>query len=301
MRTLPMLGVVAVCVPLCSGCTDTSPRRVVDTHDVISPQEPQDVHSVTGDGSVTVYWSRPSAADLAGFAVFISQDDATYYLVSEVGASRRHFTLEGDVIPARVPFDFVNGNTYFLGVTAFDWAGNESELTASSTTFDTPRPSGRGLVLYDIAGARASESGYDFSRSPYGYAMPGNDLFADVYLAFEAGRPVLRTAHPEVVEIQDMGALAFDDDAVGWLSDADWNPVASTELRLAHVYVLKIYEETRPGNTIEPFNVAKIQVVGHGADWVSLDWAYQIAPNNPELKPGLVARVENHGTREVLR
>lgn len=301
MRTALVLGIVIVGATLSSGCNDHTRRRVVDTHDVFAPSEPRDVHSVTGDGQVTLYWSRPADADLAGFGVFISQDDYDYYLVAEVSTSQRHFVISDEVIPVNVPFDFVNGNTFFLGVTAFDWDGNESELTTSSTTFDTPRPSGLDLVLYDAAGNRSHESGYDFSRSPYGYAMSGQDLFADIYFVVESGRPVMRTAHPQVVEMQDMGVHDFDDDAVGWVAPEHWQPSSRVPLALGHVVLVKIYEESRPGNPVEPFNVAKFQVTALGPGWVSLDWAYQIAPNNPELKPGVTEPIRPVGTREVRR
>src|SRR5512139_4111836 len=82
-----------------------------------------------------------------------------------------------------------------------------------------------------------------------------------------------------------MGWLDFDDPRVGWFSEAGWVPVDEVPLRLGHVIMVRIWEETRPGNTMEPFNVGKLAVVGFDADSVLLDWAYQIDPNNYELKP----------------
>lgn len=265
-----------------SGCSD---RRVVDPYDLTPPAEPQDVWSITGDGEVTLYWSAPADRDLAGFSVFLSVDDRDYYRIATLGTDRHHFVIGGESVPASVPFDFVNGSTYFLGVAAFDFADNESELTETSTTFDTPRPAGRGLRLYRADGPRAGESGYDFSRSPYGYPMSATSLFTDVYFSVESGVPVLRTPHPQVVELQDMGWLDFDDPRVSWFSEAGWDPVEALPLRLGHVIVVRIWEETRPGNTLEPFNVGKLAVVGFESDAVVLDWAYQIDPNNYELKP----------------
>lgn len=289
MRRLLWLGFLIAGATLSMGCVDNTRRRVVGTDDVVPPGEPRDVHSVTGDGQVILYWSPPRDSDLAGFSIFISQDDVDYYLVAEVSASRRHLVVDGDAVPDDVPFRFVNGNTYFLGVSAFDMAGNESELSEGATTFDTPRPSGRDLRLYRADGPRADESGYDFSRSPYGYPTDSGNLFVDVYFTYAGGRPVMRTPYPLVVEIEDKGLLDFDGELVGWLAEGEWNPSPEVVLHTGHVYLVKIFEETRPGNAFEPFNVAKFQVVSLGTDSVAIDWAYQIAPNNRELKPGKAA------------
>jgi hypothetical protein len=269
-----------------SGCTDGARRRgVVDYDDHVPPAEPRDVYTITGDGAVTLYWSPPGDADLAGYRVYISQDDQDYWLVADLPTSQRHLVVHGGLLPANVPFTFVNGNTYWFGVEARDDAGNTSELTDAAVGFDTPRPAGRDLRLWDVGGIHAAESGYDFSRSPYGYALDGSSLFADVYFSIEAGVPYLRTAHPEVVEMQDKGFVDFDDDRVGWLFEDEWLPGSQVVARPGHVILFKLWEETRPGNAAEPFHVAKVQVVAVEPGAVVLDWAYQIAPNNRELKP----------------
>jgi hypothetical protein len=296
MRTLLTTGIV-LGVFLC-GCSDSS-RRVVGTDDLTPPGEPRDVWSITGDGEVTLYWSAPLGEVVRGYSVFISQDDFDYYRIGDVGPERHHFVIHGDGLPTGVPFDFVNGSTYYLGVSAFDSAGNESELTGSSTTFDTPRPSGRDLRLYRAEGPRANESGYDFSRSPFGYAMSGSSLFTDVFFTFNGSVPVLRTPHPQVVEMQGMGRLDFDDPLVGWFPEDNFIPAAEVPLRVGHVILVRIWEETRPGNATEPYNVAKLLVTDVSSEALLLDWAYQIAPNNRELKPGMPVPASKPRTREV--
>ena len=270
---------------VCAGCVEGSHHRgVVDPHDQVPPAEPRDVYSVTGDGQVTLYWSPPQDSDLAGYHVLISRDDRDYYRIAETGPAQRHYVVGGAALPSGVPFQFLNGSTYYFGVEAIDLAGNVSPLTETSTTLDTPRPAGRDLRLYDARGPRATESGYDFSRSPYGYALDGASLFADIYYTEAGGVPYIRTSQPQVVEMQDKGLLDFDDDRAGYLFEDEWIPAASVALRPGHVVLVKIFEETRPGNAAEPFNVAKVQVVGLEPGSVLLDWAYQIAPNNRELK-----------------
>jgi hypothetical protein len=56
-------------------------------------------------------------------------------------------------------------------------------------------------------------------------------------------------------------------------------------LSTGHVYVVRIWAETRPNNEREPYNVGKFQVTQLDDVSVTLQWAYQISPNNPELKP----------------
>ena len=299
MTALLRLGFLLAAVAAGAGCVDHSHRNPVDLHDRVPPAEPRDVYSVTGDGQVIVYWSPPGDRDLAGFRVFISRDDAAYYPLADLTLSRRHFAVDGTALPASVPFDFVNGSTYFFGVEAVDDVGNTSKLTETSTTFDTPRPAGRDLRLYDANGPRFAESGYDFSRSPYGYALDGTSLFADIYFTTGGGLPVMRTEHPLVVEMQDKGLVDFDDDRVGYLFEDAWRPSSEVRLQVGHVVLVKIYEETRPGNAVEPFNVAKFQVVGLDAGSVLLDWAYQIAPNSRELKPSLLPQVQAGRARQT--
>ena len=305
MRTLLRLVLVAVIAFVASSCIQEPNRRIVGPTDSIAPEEPRSVYTTTGDGKVTVHWSVSRATDVEGYAIFISAEDHDYWFLAQVPASRRHWVVDGSRIPGSVPLEFVNGNTYWFGVTAFDRAGNESELSAGSTTFDTPRPAGEGLKLFDLHGPRAYESGYDFSRSPFGYAMNGTDLFADMYYANEFGVPTMRTAHPGVVELQDMGRRDFNDPLVGWFVEDGWGGQTRLPLSPGHVYLVRIWEETRPGNTQEPFHVGKFQVTRIDAAGVTLRWAYQIAPNNRQLKApqGSVGQSPSsgHAGREVHR
>jgi len=283
MSRLCQMVLVATVVVVSAGC-DHKRSRIVGPYDTDAPDEPRNVYTVTGDGFVTIHWSAPSDLDVDGYGIFLSVDDQDYWFIEEVSAGYRQWVLDGSRIPRSVPLEFVNGNTYWFGVTAVDRAGNESPLTTRSTTFDTPRPEGQGLRLYDVNGPRAQESGYDFSRSPFGYPMHGADLFADIYFVRESGSAWMRTAHPGVVELQDMGEHGFQEAAVGWFDEAGWQGGTQVVLRVGHVYLVRIWEETRPGNTSEPFNVGKFQVTDLALDSVTLRWAYQIAPNNRELK-----------------
>lgn len=284
-RPFIAIPVFAAGVLVAAGCYENRCRTCFDPDDVVAPAPPREVYSVTGDGAVTVYWSPPGDADLAGFRVSVSSDDRDYWSVGDVPAGARHLEIRGDMLPANAPFDFQNGSTYWLAVQAADWSGNLSPLADVAVTADTPRPAGRDLRLYAIQGARRSESGYDFSRSPYGYTQDGNSLFADIYFSDES-LPMMRTAHPQVVEMQDKGWLDFDAEPASWLDESDWLPQSAVVLHVGHVVVVKIYEETRPGNASEPFNVAKFRVTAIEAGAVVLDWAYQIQPNSRELKPG---------------
>jgi hypothetical protein len=275
---------IAAAVLESTGC-DHERRRIIEPYDTVAPNEPHHVYTVTGDGYVSIHWSSPGDRDVAAYGIFISVDDHEYWFIAAVSAAHRRWVVDDFSIPRSVPVEFVNGNTYWFGVTAVDRSGNESPLTTHSTTFDTPRPEGRDLRLYDVSGPRAQESGYDFSRSPYGYAMHGADLFADIYFIRDGSRALMRTAHPGVVEMQDMGLKDFTEASVGWFDEMRWAGSAQVTLHPGHVYLVRIWEESRPGNSAEPFHVGKFQVTGMSGDAVTLRWAYQIAPNNRELKP----------------
>ena len=79
-----------------------------------------------------VYWSPPGDTDLAGFRVLISRDDRDYYPIGQLATSVRHLVVDGSVLPSSVPFPFLNGTTYYLGVQSIDFAGNTSQLTETA-------------------------------------------------------------------------------------------------------------------------------------------------------------------------
>ncbi len=243
------------------GCNDDDPVIVN-----FPPSAPDGVFSITGDGQVTICWNRNPEPDVAGYDIYWnSAPTGAFEFIGSVGANQTCF----------VDTEVVNGTTYYYAVAAFDKAGLESELSFEDI-FDTPRPEGTGLILSAV-GQNPSLSGYNFA-SLSGTPQDWTDFDTDVY--FDSPNPGEHNliANPNRdVQIQDYGLIDLID--VDWAPSAGWSNIGQAELIPGHSYIIRI----ALGGT---FNMAKINVVTVSAISVTLDWAYQIDPGNPELAPG---------------
>ncbi len=253
-------AVAALTLPFVAGCEDEGPVAVVDT----PPFPPDGVFSVTGDGVVSIFWNANLETDLAGYGVYRSTTEpGPYFLLEDVPSNQTSFD----------DTDVVNGETWFYAVTAYDRAGNESELSPE-LVFDTPRPEGFNLVLFGL-GQDALHAGYDFS-SLSGQSQAWNVSTTDIYFESTGGVNYIRRARAGV-DIQDYGVI--DLVSVDWAPDTGWAPSGSVEAIVDHSYIVRIV------NGQGESNWAKFFVRNFGANTVTLDWAYQAVPNNPELLP----------------
>jgi hypothetical protein len=252
------VALAAMMLPFVAGCDDEAPVGVADT----SPFPPDGVFSITGDGVVSIYWNENWEEDLAGYRVYRSTTNpGPYFELEAVSPGQTWFD----------DFDVVNGETWFYAVTAYDRAGNESELSLD-TVFDTPRPEGFGLVLVEM-GQDPSQSGYDFS-SLSGVPQAASLGTTDIFFESSSGGNYLRAKAG--VDIQDYGLI--DLVYVDWAPDAGWSPSGQAEAITGHSYIVRMVSG-------QGYNVAKVQVRSLGASTMTLDWAYQADPNNPELAP----------------
>ena len=268
-RWLLAVGVVA----LLAGCDDSSSPR-----DVVPPAEPRGVRSVTGDGVARLSWLKNTEADVAGYRVYsgpCANGPSCPY--DPVGVT------SGTSFIVPIP----NGTTLYLAVTAFDRAGNESKLSKDDV-FDTPRPAGSGLVLSDYVAAPAT-SGYDFSAFT---VVPWDGPNTDIYFSYDGSVFRMQTQWREV-ELQDAGFTNSLDD-IDIAPDRGWSANGTVELIEGHSYIVRIEESLA-------LHYAKFRVMTLSASpaRVTLDWAYQIDPYNPQLRarPG---RQEAPRVRRVI-
>ena len=242
----------------CSSNDDVAP-------DTEPPAIPRGVESITDDGQVIIVWFPNGESDLAGYKVWRSADDENFDLLAEVS----------DTISEYIDRDVENGETYFYAVSAFDFDGNESDLSPELVT-DTPRPSGNNVTLDDFT-SRPQRSGFDFSRPEKG-AITLDLPTTDIYFAFDPERGSRNLHSDNDTVMQDMGYHeSLDEIDVapehGFISDY-------VELFEGHVYALF----TGDGN------FAKIHIKAISDYAVTFDWAYQIDPDNPQLAPSLHQR-----------
>jgi hypothetical protein len=245
------------------GCDDCNDNTVV-VLDNGPPSAPDGVFSVTGNQEVTIYWNANPEPDIAGYDIYWNDEEVGFYeYLATVPASQTWFVDTG----------LTNGFTIFYAVLAFDDEGLESELSYE-TVFDTPRPEGFNLVLYDYLGQSSNLSGYDFS-SLSGSAQAWNNASTDVYFDPSNGVNLLRARAG--VDIQDYGFIDLVD--VSWAPTGGWSPNQQSELIIGHSYIIRISDK------LGGHNYAKIYVQNVSSSSTTLDWAYQTSTDNPELAP----------------
>ena len=246
-----------------AGCDETS----TGPRDVTAPAAPRGFYSVTGDGQVNLYWLENTEADVAGYRVYVapcaSGSSCPYDRIGTTSATQ--FTANG----------LTNGVTRYYAVAAVDHAGNESALSYEDV-FDTPRPEG-GATLTDFTGAQPANSGWDFSaflRRPFDAAG------TDIYYGDNGSVKQMFTTGVEVspgswlyTDIQDAGYVASLE-ALDWAPSTGWSPTGTVELIPGHAYYVWTWDD----------HYAKFRVSELFPDYVTIEWAYQTALGNPELK-----------------
>ncbi len=243
-----------------SGCEDVNHH-----HDYYSPPIPSGVYTITGDGYVEILWSPLRVDDLDGYRIYRSQYPAGRYW--QIGDSQDNEFIDENVH---------NGETYYYAVSAYDWHGNESDLSYE-TIHDTPRPQGYDLVIYDDDAL----AGVDFSGYYSHMIWPWNDPYVDLYLLWLNGRYCLASADVEYegavygTDIQYAGYVNTLDE-IDWAPESGWSTDIADTVTLyeGHAYVAWTWEN----------NFAKFRVHHIGYDYVIIDWAFQIDEGNPELK-----------------
>ena len=217
--------------------------------DTQPPAVPEGLRTVTGNGWIYLTWEPNSEPDLAGYRVYRSLQP--YGAYTEIGETAGTEFWDEDV---------ENGVTYYYAITAFDEAGNESELTPE-LVYDTPRPDGWDAILADRV-AHPDRAGWDLSEA---HALSWNDSLADIY--YENG---------ELVGVGNTDLLDFG--FVESLYDVDeaplegWDPDRRVSVTPGHAYVVW----TRDNH----FAALHVREVGQG--FIRFDWAYQVAEGSPE-------------------
>jgi len=242
---------VLFAVLLMAGCDMPSTHR-----DLAPPSVPRGVFTATGDNFVELSWVPNPEPDVAGYNVFVS---SSYY--------GRYDLIGATADPAFIDYDARNGQTYYYAVSAFDFAGNESDLS-KDVAYDTPRPEGYDVVLFDYR-TRPTIAGYDFSTYSVGQY---NDDYTDVFFEYYNGLYYMNVW--EDSDIQDMGYTNSLYD-VTTAPDGGWSPTKDARIVVGHTYVVWTWDD----------HYAKFRVSLLSPSRVVFDWAYQLQTGNPRLKP----------------
>lgn len=223
--------------------------------DTYPPSSPTGVRTATGDGFIELFWNGNRESDLAGYRVYVgSSYNGRYELI---GTTHENYFLDEG---AR------NGSTYYYAVTAFDRAGNESDLS-HDVAYDIPRPEGYDVVLNDYR-TMPKTAGYDFSS----YAVvPYSDQYVDMW--FETYNGIMYMDVGTDTDIQDMGPTGSILD-ISTAPSSGWSATHDVVLKVGHTYVLWTWDD----------HYAKFRVRSLSPSRVVFDWAYQLAASTPLLK-----------------
>ncbi len=257
---IPALVVLAFAV---AGC-DNEDTIVIE--DDAFPATPQGVFSVTGNGTVWVYWNGIYEHDVDYYVVYRSQSETTGYTsianvdaVSNPDLDLLIYEYQDNIA--------VNGVTYWYAVTAVDHAGQESDLSAEDV-FDTPRPDGMNWTLVPME-LSPDLSGFSFVAQQ---VVPWNSPLADIYMdrileivgADTAVHAFLNVGSIDT-DIQDLG-YTEDFDEISYAPLDGWSRLGYVEVIQGHTYVIWTSDD----------HYAKLRVdLLHTTGVIQFDWAYQ--------------------------
>jgi hypothetical protein len=224
------------------------------------------VGSITGDGYVMVYWNHVYEDDVVGYGVYRSRyADGEYKRIGDVDWDEEAVFYDENV---------VNGLTYYYAVDAYDYSGNESDLSYE-TVDDTPRPEGWGLQWFTVS-YEADESAIAIRPDDYDTILlvPYDHRWAQYYLNIDR-EGILRIVTLNGNQIQDYGYTEHPDEVDMAPVDGWSSSTSGVEVILGHTYVLR----TTTGY------YGKVRITTVGTNWVVAYWAFQSKRWSTELAP----------------
>ncbi len=237
-------------------------------HDNTPPSPPKNVYSVTGDNRIDIFWDYNTESDVAGYNIYYSYTyDGKYTLI---GSTQNNSYVDNGA---------KNGVTYYYAVTAYDYDGNESELSKDEV-YDTPRPEGLNQTIFDYL-RFPNNSGYDFSQY---LVLPFDDKSADFFFENYNGQFFINVWDDS--DIQDMGATRDIWDisyapSGGWIPLKQGENIKYTPAIVGHTYVVWTWDN----------HYAKVRIKNITNERMVFDWAYQLVEGNRELKRGNTSEV----------
>ena len=225
-------------------------------NDYTAPAPPSGIQVLNGDNRVDISWDRNRESDVAGYNVYFNYSyDGKYELIGSTSGTRY------------ADIDAVNGNKYYYAVAAYDYNGNESELSYD-VIYSTPRPEGFNQSIFDYR-RFPNNSGYTFTDYS---VVPYNSTDADFFFEIYQGTAYFLVY--DDTDIQDMGSTSDIYD-ITYAPENGWNPNKEEIAQIGHTYVIWTWDN----------HFAKIRVKSITADRVVFDWAFQLVQGEPQLKP----------------
>ncbi len=236
------------------------------------PAPPTGITVLNGDSRVDLSWNNNYEGDLAGYNVYYADSYNGKYTL--IGSTSENYYAD---------YDAVNGETVYYAVTAYDYNGNESELSYDAI-YAIPRPEGYDQSIFNYL-AFPDMAGYtfnDFSVVPY------DDDYADFFFENFEGTYYLDVWNDS--DIQDMGQTQDIWD-IPYAPDGGWSPTKDEIARVGHTYVIWTWDN----------HYAKVRVSSITHDRIVFDCSFQLVKGNPMLKPRAPAGERKELTRPQTR
>ncbi len=258
-KNLLKIILVGLAAFLLIGCSEE------DYYDNTPPSPPTNVKTYLGDNEVELSWSQNPESDVAGYNVYFAYDYWGKYEL--IGSTPSTYFVDNEA---------QNGDLYYYGVAAYDYDGNESELSYDEV-YGVARPQGMNQSIFEMNNFPNS-SGYDFSEFsvlPYNEDsdIGTTDFFYEIY----EGTPYLTVWLD--TEIQDMGETMDIYDITkapvgGWVSAAQGENIKYVKVIPGHTYVILTWDD----------HYAKVRVGERTSERLIFDWAYQLLEGERMLK-----------------
>jgi len=239
--------------------------------DFTPPSPPSGIQVLNGDNRVDIYWNPNRESDVAGYNVYYNYTyEGKYTLIGS--ATGTHFA----------DIEAVNGNKYYYAVAAYDYNGNESELSYD-VIYSTPRPEGFNQAVNDY---RSFPNSGGFSFFDY-KVVPYDDQYADFFFENYQGTFYLDVWND--TDIQDMG-YTTDIYDIAYAPTSGWSTTKDAIAMVGHTYVIWTLDN----------HFAKIRVKNITSERIVFDWTFQLVKGETQLKPSLKDRSERVFNKERL-
>lgn len=229
------------------------------------PAPPKNVTTYVGDNLVEINWENNKENDIAGYNVYFAYSYWGEYEL--IGNTRQNYYVD---------YEAQNGVLYYYAVAAYDFDGNESELSYDMV-YGVARPEGMNQAIFDYV-YYPNISGYDFSE----YKVVPFDAYesnssADFF--FENYNGVFYLNVWDDTDIQDMGFTSSFYDITyaplnGWVPLIDGDNVKYTEAIVGHTYVIWTWDN----------HYSKVRIKSITNERLVFDWAYQLLEGEQQLK-----------------
>lgn len=235
-----------------NGCNKYDSFYFVDNQ---PPLPPSGISVINGDNRVDLTWRQNREDDLAGYNIYYSYSYNGKY--TRIGSTSSNYFVD---------YGAHNGVTYYYAVTAYDFNGNESDLSYD-VIYSTPRPEGFNQAIFDYT-RFPQNSGYSFSKYK---VVPYNSQDADFF--FENYNGTFYLDVWDDTDIQDMG-ITQDIYDIQFAPTHGWSTTKDAIAKVGHTYVIWTWDN----------HFAKIRVKSITNDRIVFDWAYQLLEGNTQLK-----------------